>query len=111
MEERLGASLEERGDEDGSEVGSEEDLLRIRRECCVEYVEKFQQMYGLKVPESVIPSGDEVDPEKAADLLDHCRGLIRGMKRNRRKQRARKTGGWMRPIKSALRFIKRRLGA
>lgn len=111
MEERLGASLEEREDENGSEVGSEEDLLRIRRECCVEYVEKFQKMYGLKVPASVMPSGDEVDPEKAAALLDHCRGLIRGMKRNRRKQRARKTGGWMRPIKSAIRFIKRRFGA
>lgn len=111
MEERLGASLEEREDEDGSEVGGEEDLLRIRRECCVEYVEKFQQMYGLKVPASVIPSGDEVDPEKAAALLEHCRGLIRGMKGNRRKPRAGRAGGWKRTFNSALRFIKRRFGA
>lgn len=111
MEERLGVSLEERDDEDGSEVNGEEDLLRIRRECCVEYVEKFERMYGLKVPSSVIPSGDVVDPEKAADLLECCRGLIRGMNEKRSKQRGRKTGGWMRSIKSAIRFIKRRFGA
>lgn len=111
IEERLGVSLDERDVEDGAEVGGEEDLLRIRRECCLEYVEKFQQMYGLKVPAAFIPSGDVVDPQKAAELLEHCRGLIRGMNGKRRKGAAGKPKSILRPLKSALRFIKRRFGA
>ena len=111
IEERLGVNLDEREDEDGTEVNSEDDLLRIRRESCLEYVEKFQQIYGLKVPAPLIPSGAVVDPQKAAELLEYCRGLIRGMNRERRKGTAGKTKSILRPFKSAIRFIKRRFSA
>jgi len=99
MEKRLGVSLKESVSADGSEVTCEQDLLNISRASCLEFVERFTEMYFEEVPAELIPEGDPVDPVKVAALVDHCRGtcrrlvespLTRLQKRRRRRRLERK---------------------
>ncbi len=77
MEKRLKCSLEEPWKSDDSEVSSEEELLQIRRSSCAEYLEKFTEIHGIEVPDDILPAGDSIKPVEVADMLEHCRELLR----------------------------------
>jgi hypothetical protein len=77
MEARLEEALAEEMVEDGDEVNQEAELLKILRATCVEFVERFQEIEGVVVDSTRIPSGDPADPREVAGLVEHCRDLIR----------------------------------
>lgn len=85
MEKRIPAKLREKVASDGTEVSSEEDLLFIKRESCVEYATHFEKIHGVAVSGARIPAGDPVDPRAAAEFVEYCRDLCRDqMKEERR---------------------------
>jgi hypothetical protein len=98
MEERLGVSLRESVQDDGTEVSNEEDLLQIKKSALEEFVNKFTGLHGLSIPVEKIPSGkgidNLVDPREVAIFVDYCRSLARNMMRTQRaaRQRRRKIG-------------------
>jgi hypothetical protein len=76
MEKRLGTNLNEEIDCDGSEVTSEDDLLRITRASCEEYMARLREISGIKVPANKMPTADLVDPEQVAALVQYCRDQV-----------------------------------
>jgi hypothetical protein len=77
MENRLGTSLHENIEDDGTAVASEEDLLHISAGACREFAGKFSEIYGIEIPEAMIPSGSPVVPNDVADMVEYCRGLLK----------------------------------
>lgn len=75
MEKRLGKSLREEIAEDGSEVQSEDDLLRIERSSCLEFAARFREICGLSLPDEMIPNDSPVDPRQVAELVAYCHSL------------------------------------
>jgi hypothetical protein len=89
MEQRLGTSLAEPVRDDATDVTGEDDLLRISRAACIDFVARFQEFHGVVVKDSVIPTEDPVAPQKVADLVEHCRGIGRERMRETREKRAK----------------------
>lgn len=83
MEKRLGTSLRESLEDDGSEVRSEEELLRIPRSACVEFARSFGNYHDLTVSPGLIPKADPVDPGEAAGFIGNCRELWRTKMRSK----------------------------
>ncbi|RYD64458.1 MAG: hypothetical protein EOP84_32720 [Verrucomicrobiaceae bacterium] len=77
MENRLEDSLMEEFAEDGTEITSEHELLKIRREWCVEFAKAFQKCHGFPVPLEMIPTNDLVSGQDASKFLHECRCLFR----------------------------------
>lgn len=77
MEKRLGQSLAEFQEDKGGEISSEQDLLRIPASACRQYAEKFREIYGSKIPSSVLPASDPVSPQAAANMVEYSRQVIR----------------------------------
>ncbi len=77
MEARLGTSLAEPLRNDPTDVTGEDDLLRISRAACVDFVARFREIHGVVLRESVIPTEDPVPPQKVADLVEQCRQIGR----------------------------------
>ncbi len=107
MEERLGETLREEIANDGTELASEEDLLRIERSSCVEFAARFQEMYNISVPADKIPEGEVINPQRVADFIEYCQSLcrerIREMRalkpkrvRKKRGAKVKKLGFWAR---------------
>lgn len=82
MEKRLGKSLREETADDGSEVKSEDDLLRIERSSCLEFAARFRESCGLPFPEQMIPRDSPVDPRLVAELVAYCHSLCLARIRN-----------------------------
>lgn len=87
MERRLGGKLREGKAEDGTEVTGEEDLLNVSRASCVEFARKFEEAYGVAVPEQKIPKSDPADPREVVALVDHCRLVGRKLLKAERRGR------------------------
>lgn len=77
MEKRLGISLEETVTDDGTEVDSEADLLRVPLSACEAMVAGFRELYGKEIPASKIPRAAFPAPEEIAALVETCRDLGR----------------------------------
>lgn len=89
MESRLGISLAETVRNAPTDVTGEDDLLRISRQACIDFIARFREIHGVDVNDSMIPAEDPVDPQKVADLVEHCRGIGRGLIREKRENRAK----------------------
>ncbi|NJM37441.1 MAG: hypothetical protein HC845_06010 [Akkermansiaceae bacterium] len=76
MEQRLGVSLEEPNQIDGTEITSEEDLLAVSRASCLEFVKCFTDIYKMQIPANLIPAEDPAGPENVSKLVEFCRNLI-----------------------------------
>lgn len=77
MEERLGEPIADASVDASDAVASEDDLLIIRRSSCLEFVARFREIHGVRIPSWRIPKGDPVDPREVAGLLDYCRRIAR----------------------------------
>lgn len=80
MEQRLQCSLSEDIRYDGTEVAGEDDLLRITRSSCQEYIGRFREMYGIKIPSEMLSSAEVLEPQHVADLVEYSRRRIRGQR-------------------------------
>jgi hypothetical protein len=87
---RLGMPLDDYSVEDGSEVASEADLLRIRRSTCENFAKSFHEIYDITIPKAVIPKDDQADPAQVAFLIEFARQLIKKRNQNIDKTRYRK---------------------
>lgn len=74
---RLGQSLAENVEDEGTEVQDEKDLLTISRSSCEAYAAKFEEIHKIPVSLNNLPAGDPVDPAKVASFMEYCRGLCR----------------------------------
>ena len=79
MRKRLGTKLGDPARDDGSEISSEEDLLTIKGSTCAEYAKHFQELNGVAIPPERIPQGEIVSPQAAAEFIEYCRGVCRGL--------------------------------
>lgn len=77
MEKRLGVNLRERIVEDGTEVKSEDDLLRVEQAACEEFAACFMDIHEISIPREKIPAGSPVDPHHVVEFVDYCRSLCR----------------------------------
>ncbi len=105
IEKRLDASLKEAVKDHGTEVDSEEDLLRVHRSSCVAMVEQFRKLYRMKIHDSKIPKAEYPAAEEIAALVDYCRSLCRDQIQDERAAQR----GWYsltkRRIRKALRLM------
>jgi hypothetical protein len=77
MEKRLGVSLGESRSVDRAAVASEEGLLEIRQDSVLQFIQIFEHLYQVQIPDQKRPTGDPVNPREVADLLTCCLGLCR----------------------------------
>lgn len=77
MENRLGASLEEKTRNDEVCVRSEQDFLTISRRSCQKFASRFGKQQHRKIPRRWIPEDDPVDPIKVAEFVEKCRELAK----------------------------------
>ena len=77
MEDRLGENLDEPPVSAAGTVGSEDDLLEIPRESCVDFAAAFSTMYGVEVPPDKIPADARADPREVAAMVQFCREELR----------------------------------
>lgn len=75
MENRLGMDLRETVAPGG--IRDEKALLLIRRDSCLDYAERFQELYGVRIPAANIPASDPVDPREAAQMIQCGRGITK----------------------------------
>ncbi|MES2474364.1 MAG: hypothetical protein V4640_01195 [Verrucomicrobiota bacterium] len=106
MEQRLGATLHETVSEDGSEVSGEADLLLISRSACEEFVARFEEYNGVKVPSTWLPTADPVEPRQVSDLVERCREMGREKIQEKRSSRPGKPLG-SRLIRAIRRWLSR----
>lgn len=105
MEDRLGADLSE-SPAGGDGITCEADLLHISSESLGQFVKRFQRMQKSKIPPEQIPSGNPVEPEKVASLVEFCRAIVRAkLALQSEKQASRRKG-----IRGLLRRFRRRFG-
>jgi hypothetical protein len=106
MEKRLGQSLDEVIDDDGTEIASEEDLLQIKQASCAELAAIFCQREGVTIPAEVIPVSDPVTPEAAALMVEACRMAYKE-KVEKRMKLNQVTKFFPRPLRRLWKFSKR----
>lgn len=100
MEARLGESLSESiKPDDGSEVASEDDLLKVSRAACEEYAARFHEIHEIKLPDEVIPSSDPAAPQAVADMVAYGRALVRKKPKKARKEPEQPVVDSGRPVK------------
>jgi hypothetical protein len=75
MEERLGSSLAETTKDDRAAISSENDLLTIDQRFCKEFALRFKEIWGIGLPEELLPKENPVDPVNVAKFIEHYREL------------------------------------
>ena len=97
METRLGLPLMEDGAGTGVEVAGavsgEEDLLYIEHSSCVDYAQRFQDCYGVTIPNEVIPCGSPVEPRQVAELMEYCQAKCRELSRPKQEAKTKVPAG------------------
>ena len=83
MERRLGVSLEETKQDDGSEIACEEDLLKVSQASCEEFVRCFEKTYRIRLQPPFVAKSDPVDPVEVAALVESCRVICRDLVRDK----------------------------
>lgn len=107
MERRLGESLDEVIVNDGTEILSESDLLRISGAECAAYAEEFEKMYGHAIDKSKVPVGDVIDPREVAGFVDYLRGWCRERLRAERSMKNKQVPFVLRRLRAVLRWGRR----
>lgn len=105
METRLGTGLTESSKGDDG-ITCENDLLRVSRETLDQFVMRFQRIQETKIPPERIPPGDPVEPEKVAELVEFCRGMIRTNLAAKQEEQVRRRKG----LRGFLRRLRRKFG-
>lgn len=87
MENRLQESLFEQYDDSEDKINSEDDLLKISRSSCVDFIKSFESMFELHELAELYPKSDPVEPGEVAALLNNCRHLVRKKLEERREKK------------------------
>lgn len=90
MERRLGTNLRDTTIDDGTEVRTEDDLLRVEQATCEEFAATFMAFHEVEIPREKIPAGSPVDPHHVVEFVDYCRSLCRDL--NQQNATAKKKG-------------------
>lgn len=79
IERRIGTSLDEPNNDNGMEINSEEDLLRVSQASCEEFVKCFEELYRVRLGSPFVATSDPVDPRQVAELVESCREICRDL--------------------------------
>jgi hypothetical protein len=88
MENRLGTTLDEKRDFNVGDITQEDQLLHVDGATCRYYADIFEMIYGKALPNEIIPCGEKLHPQEAADFLENCRAFCREMIREERAMQA-----------------------
>jgi hypothetical protein len=84
MENRLGTTLDEKRDFNVGDITQEDQLLHVDGATCRYYADIFEMIYGKALPNEIVPCGERLHPQQAADFLENCRAFCREMIREER---------------------------
>lgn len=87
MEQRLGVSLNEAEQVNGSAIANEKDLLTITRKSCEEYAERCRQMHGVELSLEMLPEGETIDPAEVAKFVESYKTTRRGLLRMKKERK------------------------
>lgn len=88
MERRLGVSLNEADQGNGSAIADEKDFLTITRKSCEEYAEKCRQMHGVELNLEMLSEGEIIDPVEVAKFVESYKTKRRELLRVKKERTA-----------------------